>query len=316
MSSGPNGPVTVLYIGGLGRSGSTLLDLMLGQLPGFCAVGELSYVWARADDDLCGCGRPFAGCPFWLRVGDEAFGGWDRMDRSEAARLRASVDRNRNITHLWRRAARGGSGDLARYAELMTALYRGVAAASGARVVVDSTKHLSTAVLVRRQTGVALRVVHLVRDARGVAFSWTKQVAKTWVAGGGAQMDRYPPSRTAVRWLSYNLGFHILGALGTPRIRLRYEDLVRRPAVECERLVALTDQPWPGSPFIRGNTLELAEVHTIGGNPVRFEGSSIELSLDEAWRRKLRPWDRALVTGVTLPLLVVYGYLRPRRAGG
>src|SRR5207344_2876197 len=111
--------------------------------------------------------------------------------------------------------------------------------------------------------------------------------------------------------LSYNLGFHILGALGTPRIRLRYEDLVLRPAVECERLVVLADQPWPGSPFIDGITLELAEVHTIGGNPVRFEGSSIELALDEAWRRKLRPWDRALVTGVTLPLLAIYGYLRP-----
>jgi hypothetical protein len=149
-----------------------------------------------------------------------------------------------------------------------------------------------------------------------VAFSWTKQVPKTWVAGGDAQMDRYRPARTALRWLSYNLGFHILGALGTPRIRLRYEDLVRRPDVACERLVTLAGQPWPGSPFIDGNTLELAEVHTIGGNPVRFEGSSIELALDEAWRRKLRPWDRALVTGVTLPLLAVYGYLRPRREGG
>ena len=315
MSSGPNGPVTVLYIGGLGRSGSTLLDLMLGQVPGFCAVGELSYVWARADEDLCGCGRPFAECPFWLRVGEEAFGGWGRIDRSEVARLRGSVDRNRNVNRLWRRARRQGSTDLGRYAELMTALYRGVVAASGARVVVDSTKHLSTAVLLQRQADVDLRVVHLVRDARGVAFSWTKQVAKTWVAGGGAQMDRYPPSRTAIRWLTYNLGFHILGAMGTPRIRLRYEDLVVRPAVECERLVALTDQPWPGSPFIEGSRLSLAEVHTIGGNPVRFEGSSIELALDEAWRHKLRPRDRALVTGVTLPLLAVYGYLR-RREGG
>ena len=104
--------------------------------------------------------------------------------------------------------------------------------------------------------------------------------------------------------------------MGTPRIRLRYEDLVVRPAMECERLVVFTDQPWPGSPFIEGNRLELAEVHTIGGNPVRFEGSSIELSLDEAWRQKLRPWNRALVTGVTLPLLAVYGYLRPRREVG
>jgi hypothetical protein len=293
-----------------------LLDLMLGQVPGFCAVGELSYVWARADDDLCGCGRGFAVCPFWVQVGDEAFGGWGQIDRREVARLRASVDRNRNIRSLWRRGARRGSSDLGRYVELMEALYRGVAAASGAKVVVDSTKHLSTAVLLRRQTDVDLRLVHLVRDARGVAFSWTKQVAKSWVAGGDAQMDRFPPGRTAARWLSYNLGFHFLGALGTRRIRLRYEDLVARPAVGCERIVGFTAQPWTGSPFIEGSRLELAEVHTIGGNPVRFEGSSIELRLDEAWRQKLRSRDRALVTGVTFPLLAVYGYLRPRREGG
>ena len=35
------GPVRVLYIGGLGRSGSTLLDRMLGQLDGVWSVGEL-----------------------------------------------------------------------------------------------------------------------------------------------------------------------------------------------------------------------------------------------------------------------------------
>ena len=90
--------VTVLYIGGLGRSGSTLLDLMLGQVPGLCAVGELSYLWARSDDDLCGCGERFAACAFWKQVGQEAFGGWEQVDRSEIAKLRSIVDRNRRIS--------------------------------------------------------------------------------------------------------------------------------------------------------------------------------------------------------------------------
>ena len=34
--------VTVLYIGGHGRSGSTILAQTLGQIPGFVNVGELS----------------------------------------------------------------------------------------------------------------------------------------------------------------------------------------------------------------------------------------------------------------------------------
>jgi hypothetical protein len=302
--------LTVLYIGGLGRSGSTLLDLMLGQVPGFCAVGELSYIWARDDDDLCGCGRPFGRCPFWVQVGVEAFGGWDKVDRGEIVGLRAAVDRNRHIARLWRRA----SPDQARYGELLVALYRGVAAASGASVIVDSTKHLSTAVLLRGLPDIDLRIVHLIRDSRGVAFSWTKRVARTWIAGGDAQMDRYPPVRTALRWLWYNLGFQVLGALGTPRIRMRYEDLVVRPLEESARAVGLAGHPWAGAPFIEGSRLDLAEAHTIGGNPVRFAGSSLELKLDETWRRDLGRGYRAVVTSVTLPLLAAYGYLFRKRA--
>ena len=38
-------PVTVLFIAGMGRSGSTILSRLLGQAPGVCYVGELCYLW-------------------------------------------------------------------------------------------------------------------------------------------------------------------------------------------------------------------------------------------------------------------------------
>ena len=73
----PNGDpgVKVLYIGGLGRSGSTLLDRMLGQLPGFFSAGEIRDLWQRGlrENALCGCGAPFKECEVWTRVGKEAY---------------------------------------------------------------------------------------------------------------------------------------------------------------------------------------------------------------------------------------------------
>ncbi|WP_420910932.1 sulfotransferase [Thermus thermophilus] len=36
--------VKVVFIGGYGRSGSTLLDRMLGQVEGFVSVGELRHI--------------------------------------------------------------------------------------------------------------------------------------------------------------------------------------------------------------------------------------------------------------------------------
>jgi hypothetical protein len=66
--------VTVVYLGGFGRSGSTLVERMLGAAPGWVNVGELVDL-ARSvapGDELCGCGQPFSTCPMWTRVGDLA----------------------------------------------------------------------------------------------------------------------------------------------------------------------------------------------------------------------------------------------------
>ena len=72
----------VLFVGGLGRSGSTVLDMLLAQEPGMVPVGEVRHLWERGlrDNDLCGCGAPFHDCPFWRAVGERAFGGWHRLD--------------------------------------------------------------------------------------------------------------------------------------------------------------------------------------------------------------------------------------------
>jgi hypothetical protein len=62
----PGRQLRLLLIGGIGRSGSTLLDRMLGQLAGISSVGELVHVWRRglAENNRRGCGARFGDCPF------------------------------------------------------------------------------------------------------------------------------------------------------------------------------------------------------------------------------------------------------------
>jgi hypothetical protein len=298
------GSPVVLYIGGVGRSGSTILDLMAGQVPGFVAVGEVSYLWGRNDDDLCGCGRRFVSCPFWRSVGEEAFGGWSHIDRSRIAALRGHVDRTRRIPTM---ACRRPRGDTAEYAGALLRLYRGIASVSGARVVVDSTKHPSTAFLLRSTKALDLRVVQIVRDPRGVAYSWTKIQPRPGIAGG-AMMDRYPPRRTAWRWSLYNAAFDALRSRGVPTERVRYEELIDRPAETLTRITRLAGSDVTSFPFLRGRSLAHAEAHTIGGNPMRFDTSDIELQPDEGWRAGLPAAEQRAVRTITWPMRLLYGY--------
>jgi hypothetical protein len=311
-------PPRVLLIGGLGRSGSTLLDRMLGRLDDVCSVGELVHLWERGlrDDNRCGCGERFRACPFWGRVGELAFGGWDRLDVEEVLRLKAAVDRNRHIPlmvlpALWPpyRAR------MARYLELLARLYGAVREAGGRPLLVDASKHASHAFLVRRLAGVELRLVHLVRDSRGVAFSWTKRVPRAEVVDGDALMATETPLRLGGRYLAYNLLFHLLAGLGVPTARLRYESLVAAPAGELGRVLDHAGRPVAAGElgFVGDGWVELGPGHALAGNPMRFTSGRVPLRVDEAWRGRLRRRHRLVILAATWPLLARYGYLRGRR---
>jgi len=55
----------VLYVIGWDRSGSTLLDNLLGGVDGFFSSVELHKIWQEGltEGRKCGCGRPVAACP-------------------------------------------------------------------------------------------------------------------------------------------------------------------------------------------------------------------------------------------------------------
>ena len=171
--------VKVLYIGGYGRSGSTLLERILGQFPGVLSVGEMRHVWNRSfrDNSLCSCGTPFLSCEFWSAVVRDAFGSQPILDVDEIIQLKRSVDRIKYIPWITRslRVPSGRFGDrLQRYATLLAVLYRSIQKVASAKVIVDSSKDPSFAFVLASIPEIRLSVVHLVRDSRAVAFSWTR----------------------------------------------------------------------------------------------------------------------------------------------
>jgi hypothetical protein len=309
-------PARVLYIVGSGRSGSTLVELVLGQLRAFISVGELKYVWRKGlvRNRLCGCGEPFLACPFWKRVGEEAFGGWSRVDGERLARLREQATRPAALAPAPLRdpASRAAAEE---YGAALAAVYRAALAVAGARIVVDSSKALADALLVARLPEARASFLHLVRDSRGVAASWKRRVARPEVVDGEAYLPVHRPEVAAARWLVKNLAARAVGASDGTRLLLRYESFVRSPAESVRRVVRHVGEEAAEEElaFLSGDTLALEPTHSVSGNPLRFRRESLRLAVDERWRESLSRRERALVLGVTWPLLAAYARAEPTR---
>ena len=303
----------LLFIGGWGRSGSTLVDRLLGQVPGVFSAGEVREVWERGclQDRPCGCGTPFHDCEVWREVGQVAFGGWEAVDLDEVMRLRLTLDRPWMIPPIasrWRWASL--ERRVGRYTEILRALYGAVFQVTGAEVIVDSSNIPSHALLLREVSEIDLRVLHLIRDSRGVAHSWQKVVEKKVTTGDPQYLPRFGPLGSSARWLVYNAQTSALARLSVPYRRLLYEDLMIRPLQRTREILEFAGLSVPDErlPFIAPDEVRLEPNHTVDGNPIRFSTGSTRLRMDEEWRRKLPSLDRSVVTLATMPGLLRYGY--------
>jgi hypothetical protein len=319
----------VLYVLAQGRSGSTILGNVLGEIDGFFHAGELRSIWTLGDEAgrLCGCGVRIDECPLWRSVVERGFEGIaaDGATPARVAEWHGRVVRTRRLPRLL--AARPGRPTgweaLDRYAEVAPRLYRAVHDVTGARLVVDSSKRVPDAAFLRLLPGVDLRVVHLVRDPRAVAYSWQRRrpapgerKRRPPPPGQPVELARYSPSGSARVWLTTQLGAEALRRR-IPDDRwlvVRYEDFVARPREETGRIVRFAGHPGAELPFVDDHTARLGDNHTAGGNPSRHDRGLVELREDDEWVRAQRPAGRLAATAVSLPLLHRYDYpVRPGR---
>lgn len=306
------GQMRVLFIGGFGRSGSTLLERLLGALPRACGLGEVALLWERGltNNERCGCRRRFRECEFWRGVAELAFGGWDQIDVRHVRTLRDSISR---IWHVPRLAS-GRLTDAQRamvseYAQYYHRIYQAAAALTGSRLVVDSSKHAALAFCLRWAPALDVRVVHLIRDPRGVAYSLTKHVLRPETDGRVA-MVRHSPTRSAMLWTGHNLACDLLASSGTPVYRVRYEELLARPRETVRAIASFAglDAPESALSYLDEQHVDLDVIHSPAGNPMRFATGRVPLRLDSAWRTAMPARTRRLVGALCSPLLVNYGY--------
>ncbi len=304
-----NEPLKILCITGWCRNGSTIIGNILNEVPGFCHVGELHFLWKNAAgkgaNSSCGCGKDLTQCAVWSEilplgrpagVSAEAYAG-------DVIRRQFACVRTR---HTWRVLRHGLRGRQIRaHAALMTRTYRAVADRMGARVLVDTTKIPGEAALLPYLAGILPYYVHLVRDPRAVAQSWREP--KQYVYAMSASMS-------TAYWHGFNLAAHAITRRYPDRsLLLRYEDFIADPAGTIDVLLRLCGADPAVNPM-QGRMIELHANHTVTGNPDRFlTGATIIRDADGAWQAGLPRSARLAATALSWPLSGRYAY-RSRRA--
>jgi hypothetical protein len=310
--------VKVLYIAGWGRSGSTLLGRVLGQIDQFFLVGELRYLWDRGliENRSCSCGAAFDQCPVWQEIVSRTFED-GRVSAEALVRLREEGLRTRHMlltpTQRSLRAKVAGMGE---YPALVEKLYKVVREVSQSRVIVDTSKFPSYGYVLRNMSSVDLYVLHLVRDPRAAAYSWGSRRKMKLDSGVGSSKFMTPHNfaESSLAWNEWNLALETLRRQEPGRyMLLRYEDFVESPRSTVESILRLLGEGAKSSPFNGDRQVSLAVPHTFSGNPDRFSGGEITIEPDAAWKRNMSATRQAAVAALTWPGMIRYKYpLRPQ----
>jgi len=272
---------SIVYIASDDRSGSTLLDLLLGNHDEVISVGEIRRLFQCVNEtkEVCMCGAPIRACPFWKRV-EADYGAplgpirtsvYDIAGASgKLVKLILMLPLNR-IYLLMLLNCFGKTGSCIQIAKNIIELYEVISKIAGAQVIVDSSKEPFQLKSIYLLEPDRLKVVVLYRDGRGVTFS---------------RMKRGIPVEVAVRrWVKANRRIHCM-SLGIPRskiLQIHYETLCGEPEKTMEDLCHFI-----GIDFRQSQTaLSKWSRHNIGGSPMKFDKRATEISLDERWRNQM-----------------------------
>ncbi len=283
--------IPVIFIVSAGHSGSTLLDLLLSAHPEVVGLGEAEKIGAKVVPKIpehhCSCGKAYDECPFWgdfVKTPEHVEFFSHRVRHIHQRKLDFLLGKKRYtfIKHV------PGPVSPEAYVRNTEALYRYAIERSGAKVVVDSSKRPYRPQALKDYGAlVEPYIIHLVRDGRGVLWSFLKKYRKQY-PGEEAFWTRHAIDE----WFGSNLKAELLRMrLGARSRRIRYEDLVANP----EKVLAPVFRDLGLDPALWNPNFREAPRHYLAGNLPTI-GSSEGIRSDEAWKEKLPEDARRLFT--------------------
>lgn len=280
----------IVYILAVNRSGSTLLDQLLGAHSQIASLGEVHHLPAYSLQDRslynpvhpldCSCGVPIRSCPFWTNVETRLGRPFTTLKlklryfrRSEHSGFGMAKFRqvprhflNRNPQFALSKAS-SIIFDMAQVARDSFDLFNAAFQVSGSSYLIDSCKNaFRFRALYNREPERVLGLI-LVRDYRGIVHSNVKR---------GQDLRRSAMNlknhMAQVKVLTADIPSHKL-------IQVRYEDLCRNPRSELSRICEFLNIEFLDALLTRPST----DTHHIGGSPSKFDPARKAIALDQSY---------------------------------
>jgi len=304
----------ILLITGSGRSGSTLLSKLLNEIEGSFNVNELVFTHLNGveRDYPCNTGDKFSESPIWLKI-MEAY-----RQKNDINLLKYEPHRIPNTRKLVRaqlspfyKTDEATNQYFKDYQQAIKDLYHSIFEATGAEMVIDSSKIAPFVNVVAQMEEFEIYVLHLVRDPRAVAYSWQKTIKRTDVeAGTNLFMEKRTPQRSSIRWQLVNKFAESLKEKDHLHYHyLKYEDFAKQPAKHLAEILQLLGKS-PNEIPVNDNQITLKAIdYGIWGNPnVRQQKDVVRVRYDDTYKQKLSFNARLTSTVWSMPMLMKYGY--------
>lgn len=294
---------TLLSIYSQGHSGSTLLDLLAGSIPGVFSCGELQYLpWqlyrnGQANggiqkQDICTCLNSFKKCSVWREVIDSVSQdvGYEisknplrfRMAFFRPQAYQKEMPRHRLlIKRIYHRTMMANAIRLIPWLLRASAypttrrnwqLIDALADVTDSHTIVDSSKDLERFHILHAYFPEKTALIVLARDVRRIASSYIK-----W---------KGDPIKAAKGWSRYYTEVLKFMKLN-PKIRMMfiwYEDMCENPERIRHKIADFLRIP-PPRPMEA--EIDTRTYHMVAGNPSRYRGKVV-IKVDDSWQSRIK----------------------------
>lgn len=287
----------VIYVMGDARCGSTILGIILGNHPSIECVGEL-HGWLKSSSFPKPGNSKSDDHTFWDKVRAEYTAIDYLLDLPKMLEAQIYVESfvrfPLTLLNLIPKPI------IRVYESHLSNILQAVGNVSQKPIIMDISKNMGRASTLLRIAKGQIKIIHLVRDPRGVLWSQLKK---------NIEQNYLSPFQSILIYGIKNIFCHLVSMLAPNNtvLLVRYEDLVNHPYDEINRIGSFLGLSmnelalWTAA----GNPLTIG--HLIDGNRIRNE-TSISLKPDFEWQNNLHNKHRILAILLSWPFFFLYGY--------